>query len=1152
MFNELVKFDINSLLYSLYFELNAQKNVSIFDTSFGQRSWLVNDLNKKFVYVVESFDLQNKLKKQFESMGKKVDVIYSVDFDLKPSTFKNDESRKQLISSLYNIATDKVDAVIISPKVLMQRVPSLLEFKKHIVSLEVGKDYNLNDIKKTLIESNYQKVEMVESQGQFAIRGDILDVFSLDEELPFRIEFFGNQVESINSFNVQNYSKATNYQKVSICPNTLIFIENNSQMIDTLDKNFRLVQNKLDSDNHARLKTVLEEVKFKLENYSYSGIENYVIPLLNYADNILSFLPKNFVVIFDDVKHIYDKISFCYDEFKEQFDLLQTTFDAYNFHKNLIVDSSKVFACSNQKISFQNINTSNKIFNPQSVFSFKPSSVTNFYGNYNQILEEVKYYLEFGYTLILYAKNNETAIHLKNFLEKENQKVLLISDVVTAQPKVVNILPQTVCYGAVFVEDKICLLGTDELFGKQEAIKQTKKTKREVFTLPKIGDYVVHEKFGIGKCVGIERRKFSSFEKDYIVLEYAGGDKLYVPTEQIDLIASYVSSNQNQKLSKLGTQEFERVKQKVRSSVKEMAFSLLNLYARRQQLKGYKYAPDDEVMKAFENSFIYDETQDQLEAIKQIKSDMENGKLMDRLVCGDVGYGKTEVALRAIFKAVCSGKQVAFLAPTTILSQQHYNTCYSRMHKFMVHVEVLNRFKSAKEQRQILNDLKDGKIDVIVGTHRLLSKDVEFKDLGLLVLDEEQRFGVQDKEKIKNLKNNIDVLTLSATPIPRTLHMSLSGIRDISLITTAPEGRLPVQTTVTEYSDILAKEVLTRELNRGGQAIVVYNSIEHIYSLAEKIRSFVGADVTVGVAHGQMDEKTLENEIFKLYNGETKILVSTTLIENGIDLPNANTLLVLNADRLGLSQLYQLRGRVGRGNKLGYAYFTYEKNKVMTEDAYKRLNALMEFTELGSGFKIAMRDLEIRGCGNVMGKEQHGHMDKVGYDMYCKLLNQAIAEIKGEKIENKRDVKIDVAINAFIPHDYIVDSDSRFRVYNNLISIKSSEDREKVISEIKQVYGKNLPAEVDNLSKISLLRYYSQKIGISKVSINSLKASVTFYDKQTLLSEKITNCLQSLPLQYVLNFNDMPTINLLVGENTCGTILDILLNFLANCQNKNS
>ena len=522
---------------------------------------------------------------------------------------------------------------------------------------------------------------------------------------------------------------------------------------------------------------------------------------------------------------------------------------------------------------------------------------------------------------------------------------------------------------------------------------------------------------------------------------------------------------------------------------------------------------------------------------------------MDRLVCGDVGYGKTEVALRAIFKAVQDNKQVAFLAPTTILSQQHYNTCVSRMHDYLVNVAVLNRFKTSAEQKKILADLKDGKIDVIVGTHRLLSKDVVFKDLGLLVLDEEQRFGVQDKEKIKNIKNNVDVLTLSATPIPRTLHMSLSGIRDISLITTAPEGRLPVQTVVTEYSDSLLLEAIKKELARDGQVIIVFNSIEHIYALAEKVRALVDNSVTIDVAHGQMDEKTLENAIFRLYNGETKIFISTTLIENGIDLPNCNTLVVLEADRLGLSQLYQLRGRVGRGNKLGYAYFTYSKEKVMTEDAYKRLNALMEFTELGSGFKIAMRDLEIRGCGNIMGKEQHGHMDKVGYDMYCKLLNEAIMELKGEKIEKPKEAKIDVSINAYIPKDYIEDSDSRFRVYNQLIGIKTEQGRQDVIKNISQTYGKIVPSEVENLSKISLMRNLAQQYNISRVVINNNKANLEFYDKQSLLNEKISKNLSACGLDYVLNFASLPTICFNNENLSCYKMFERILNFLLTCQN---
>ena len=1148
MLKELLeKTNSTSSLLSLFLDIESKKNVSIFDISLGAKSWILKEINQKILYVTESFDTQNKLKNQLTSFGKRVELINSIDYDLKVSAYKNDESQKKLIASLCKIALGKVDAVIVSPKILLAKLPTLENLKKHILNFEVGKEYDIKDVTNLLLSSCYKKVEMAENEGEFAVRGDIIDIFSLGESLPYRLEFFGDELESISSYNLQNYSKIENFDNISIFPSTLCFIENKSQLYLDLDVLSQSASKKLSSEDLMRLRTNIEDIKFRLENNSTSGLENFVSPLLNYQDNILSFLPAEYVCVFDDVKQIVDKLNTSHLEFMQSFSLLYKSGDAFEKHKGLIFEPSKVFFSNHQKISFQNINTSNKIFSPDKVYNFRQSSVTNFYGNYELLLDELTYYLEFKNTVIIFAKDESTAVYLQNFLSSKKMLSNIVSKASLSKLREVNIVPQQVLFGAVFVEDKIAIIGTNELIGKQDVVKTAKKTRREVFSLPKIGDYVVHEKYGIGKCVGIERRKFAGFEKDYIALEYAGGDRLYVPTEQMDLITSYVSSTQNQKLSRLGTQEFQRVKEKVKLSVKEMAFSLLSLYASRQQTKGFKYAEDDELTKEFENAFPFTETQDQLEAIKQIKDDMTKGKLMDRLVCGDVGYGKTEVALRAIFKAVQSGKQVAFLAPTTILSQQHFNTCYARMNGFMVNVAVLNRFKSAKEQKQIIKDTKEGKVDVLVGTHRLLSKDVEFKDLGLLVLDEEQRFGVQDKEKIKNLKRNVDVLTLSATPIPRTLHMSLSGIRDISLITTPPEGRLPVQTVVTEYSDVLMQEALTKELNRGGQAIVVYNSIENIYTLAEKVKSLVGDDFKVGVAHGQMDEKTLENAIYNLYNGDTDILVSTTLIENGINLPNANTLIVKDADRLGLSQLYQLRGRVGRSTRLGYAYFTYEKNKVMTEDAYKRLNALMEFTELGSGFKIAMRDLEIRGCGNVMGKEQHGHMDKVGYDMYCKLLNEAVAELKGEQLKTAREVKIDIALNAFIPNNYILDSDARFRVYNLLLAIKSEQDRVKVLDNIKEMYGKNLPQELENLSKISLLRYYAQNLGVFRIQINSQKCIVEFYEKQSLVNDRLTKALAKSGLNYVLNFNQLPIISFNENSLSVTKLLEKLILLFKDC-----
>lgn len=1126
----LEKFEQKNGLLPLFLDLESKKNVSIFDVSFGFKSLVTSEFTSPTIFVTESFDTQNKLHLQLTQLGKKVEVLNSIDLDTKISAYKSTYSQTKLVSTLCKLVQNQIDVLIVSPKILLLKLPSLEQLKNHIIRLNLNNDYNTTNIINLLVSSGYKRVEMAENVGEFSVRGDILDVFSVGEDLPFRLEFFGDQLDSICSYNVQTYAKIKDYEHISICPNTLCFIESKSQLYSVLDEHVTSVSKKISQDDLMRLKTNLEQLKFRVQNNSFNGIENYILPFLDYSHNLLSFLSPNGVTIFDDVKQIVDKLSVFQDEFLQTIAMLEKSGDAFSVHKKLIMDTKQVFDYALQKLSFQNINTSNKIFNPDKVYNFRQANVTNFYGNYDLLLDELSYYMEFDYTVIIFAKDDNVATHLQNFLSSKGKNSCICQTADLAKKNQINIVTQNVPFGVCLVEDKLVLIGTNELLGKQDRVIKTGKTKREVFSLPKIGDFVVHEKYGIGKCIGIERRKFADFEKDYILLEYAGGDRLYVPTEQMDLISGYVSSSGAQKLSKLGTQEFQKVKEKVKSSVKEMAFSLLKLYASRQSLNGYKYSPDDDLTREFESAFPYSLTTDQVDAIKQIKQDMTSGKLMDRLVCGDVGYGKTEVALRAIFKAVQNSKQVAFLAPTTILSEQHFNTCFARMHDYMVNVAVLNRFKTAKQQKQILEDLKNGKIDVIVGTHRLLSKDVEFKNLGLLVLDEEQRFGVQDKEKIKNMKNNVDVLTLSATPIPRTLHMSLSGIRDISLITTAPEGRLPVQTVVTEYSDVLLLQALSTELNRGGQAIVVYNSIENIYALAEKIKLLVGDNVKIGVAHGKMDEKTLENVIYSLYSGQIDILVSTTLIENGINLPNANTLIVKDADKLGLSQLYQLRGRVGRATRLGYAYFTYEKSKVITEDAYKRLNALMEFTELGSGFKIAMRDLEIRGCGNVMGKQQHGHMDKVGYDMYCKLLNEAVAELKGEQLKKTREVKIDISLNAFIPSSYILDSDARFRVYNLLLGIKSQQDRQKVLKDVQQMYGKNLPQELENLSQISLLRFYAQSLGVSRISILANKFEVEFYEKQAVLNDKLSSALTQSGLKYVLKLDNLAIISF--NDNT--------------------
>ena len=658
--------------------------------------------------------------------------------------------------------------------------------------------------------------------------------------------------------------------------------------------------------------------------------------------------------------------------------------------------------------------------------------------------------------------------------------------------------------------------------------------------MPKVGDYVVHETHGIGRCIALQKLNLNGTEKDYFVLEYLGGDKLYLPNEQADLISAYMGGDAQPRLHKIGGEQFAKIKQKVKEGVSKLAVDLLDLYAKREKIKGFVYSQDNYLYQEFENAFKHTETNDQLLAINDIKNDMHSTKIMDRLICGDVGYGKTEVAMRAIYKAVLDGKQVAFLCPTTILAEQHYQTAKERFNGFMVNVAVLNRFKTKSQQEQILKEVKEGKVDLLIGTHRLLSSDVVFKDLSLLVLDEEQRFGVGDKEKIKDLKKNIDVLTLSATPIPRTLNMALTGIRDISIIETAPRERIAVKTFVSEESDTLILNACKRELARGGQVLYVYNRVEHIYEQAERLKELL-PNARIGVAHGQMPEKLLEQTIMSLYNKEFDILVATTLIESGIDLPLANTLIVIDSDRLGLGEMYQLRGRIGRSDRVAYAYFTYNPSKMLTADAYKRLDAILEYTELGSGFKIAMRDLEIRGAGNILGKEQHGHLEKVGYDMYCKLLESAIKELKGEKVKEIKPVKIDVAISALLPETYVEAEEDRVKLYSNISQIQTEDEYQSAISLLNETYG-NMPNEAQNLLKIAYLKNLCVKLGVRRVLINANVCKMYLYKTKEIMTEGLSRELSQSKCGS-LAFEDTPVLVFDLGFATTSSRLDYLLDF---------
>jgi transcription-repair coupling factor (superfamily II helicase) len=1117
--NILQKLNSSSEKLKLYASLEQNKSVSAFGTNLASRILFLNSFEDSFLIVAENVKEASKLKEHFEAIGKKTETL---NYKLSGYIFHTAEQSdliQNYYSVLYKLVNKKLDVLIITPELLMQKLPTPSSFKANILTLKTGINYDLDLLVKQLISMGYKREAMAEYKGDFSLRGDILDIFPTNSELPVRIQFFDDEIENIKTYNLLTYTTISDVKKVEISPNTLIFLEKDEleKVINKIKKSAQKAD--LEPNYRVRLNNITENVFLNLNFNNREASLSWCLPYLdNYQASILDYFSDKSLVVFNDVKLTVAELELLYKEFNHSIKNLKNAGEVLSEHKHFYFTKEEFIANieTNTKLAYHSLDSQNNLFLPDEVFSFRLSPVVNYSKNYKMLVNDLKNYLKQKKTVILAGENNSSSVYLEKFLEREGIKSTVITNINQVLSGKINIITTKIKEGFILVEEDLVVIGGDQLFDKKQVKRLKPKNKKSVFTMPKVGEYVVHETHGIGLCTAIERLKLARYEKDYILIKYAAGDMLYLPTEQVELISSYVGGEEEPKLNRIGGAEFARQKEKVKLSVKQMAVNLVDLYAKRQKREGFKFVEDDEVQAEFERAFPYTETEDQITAINEIKRDMQSAKIMDRLICGDVGYGKTEVALRAAFKAILSGKQVAFLAPTTILAEQHYNTCVARMSEFLVNSDSLSRFKTPKQVKESLKNLKDGTTNIVCGTHRLLSKDVKFKDLGLLILDEEQRFGVADKEKIKELKKHIDVITMSATPIPRTLHMSMIGVRDISLIETPPKDRLPVQTFVTEYSNALLQDAVNREVMRGGQVLLVHNRVDTIYNIYEKIRALL-PKVEIKVAHGQMPKHELEFVIKDLYDGKIQLLLATTLIENGIDLPNANTLVVLNSDKLGLSQLYQLRGRVGRSTRLGYAYFTYEKEKMLSEAAYKRLTAINEFTELGSGFKIALRDLEIRGAGNILGREQHGHMGKVGYDMYCKILEEAVREIKGEQKQKARDIKIEVELNSYIPAEYIEEDENRFRVYSSLSGIESSEQYDEVIKEISDIYGE-IPDTVVNLANTAFIKNLGTGLGVKQVTITANKCFIEFYDKQTVLSEKVNKALSQFSSVAVLKF----------------------------------
>ncbi len=982
------------------------------------------------------------------------------------------------------------------------------------VNFKVGEELDYSALPQRLVNMGYAREYAADNRGCFAIRGDVLDIFPVNSENPVRVDFFGDTVEKIRPYDGVTGERLPETTEITVIAANDAFITP-ADMAEITAKLAAEVKKAPNGKAYERSRAIADEITEKLsQGGSFSGA-SFLMPLLGCARTIFDLLPENTLLAFDECKLINDRMDGVYKEHCERVSELKKGGEVFSFSENqllppqFLIESFKKY----RTVALQTFTSSTAFFQPLKTYNFNSSPVPSYLNGLPQFVTDVKGWLSNGYRVLAFAGSVQRYDKLCDVLNDEYLPVYPVPERAEAL-RGVAVSSAELRRGIILHESKIVIVGSGDLYTKS-VTKRIRRRRGDTFVSPEIGDYCVHEKHGIGKIVGTKKIQTTDGIKEYLGVEYRGGDMLYVPVEQMDVLSKYVGDG-NPALSKIGGAEFERVKERVRQSVKKLAFDLKELYAERNAKHGFKFPENAAMMDEFENAFEYEETPDQLSSIEEIKSDMCSDKVMDRLLCGDVGYGKTEVALRAVYLCVLGGKQAAIMCPSTVLSEQHFNTALNRFKEFGLRVEALNRFKTPQKQKKILEELAAGNIDLIVGTHRLLSPDVKFYDLGLLVLDEEQRFGVEHKEKLKHVKKNVDCLTMTATPIPRTLHMSLAGIRDISTIDTPPLKRLPVQTYVVEESETLIRDACVRELSRGGQVFILYNRVESISSFASRIAEIV-PEGRVAYAHGRMDRDALENAVFSFYRGEKNILVTTTIIENGIDLPNANTIIVIDSDRLGISQLYQLRGRVGRGARLAQAYFTFKPSKVLTSDATERLKAIMRFTELGSGFKIAMRDLEIRGAGNVLGAEQHGHMEKVGYELYSKLLKE---ELTGDK---QLSTELDIKATAYIPESYVESSAGRLDCYKQIAEIRSVEDYKRVCLSIEDNYG-NMPDEVLNLLVIAVLKSFATKFGVKKISVDGSGGSLELASLETLKDGRLSAAMNKSGNGVKLSMAKVPLI----------------------------
>lgn len=1127
---KLKTFETPLLEYSEYRELVEKlKKDKKKNTAFGvvgcidsQQVNFMSGITNNYKYSVVVTYNEKKAREMYEDFllyDKNVVLYPAKDFIFFNADVHGNLTLTERLNAIRRIIENKDTVIITTIDGLMDKLIPLDIIENNIINISMEDTVDLQKTQEKLVNMGYEKVSQVEMTGQFAVRGEILDIFPMTEETPVRVDLWDEEIDSIKYFDVESQRSIDNINEITIYPATEFILNKNdiAAGIKKIEKDAKKAEDvfrkAMKTEEAHRIKTITKEFTEQLELSNLNiSVDSYINYFYGRLSSLIDYLKdRDCIYLFDEPSRMEERSNVVEKEFRDSMSnrlekgyILGSQADVMNTYKDILAMTS-----SNQRVIFTTLSQKIKDIEVKESFYIEAKNIVSYNSSFELLIKDLQNYKKKGYKTLLLTTSRTKAERLAYDLRECELEAFYGENLDRElKPREIMVAYGNLHQGFEYPLVKFVVITQSDIFGKEKAKKKRPKKKYagdkiSSFAELSIGDYVVHENHGLGIYQGIHKIEVDKIIRDYIKIDYAGDSSIYVLATQLDMIQKYANHDSEKvpKINRLGTKEWTRTKTKVKGAVKDIAKELVEIYSARQNTNGFQFSKDNIWQREFEEIFPYEETDDQLAAIEDTKKDMESSKIMDRLVCGDVGYGKTEIAIRAAFKAVQDGKQVAVLVPTTILAQQHYNTFSQRMKDYPVRIDLMSRFRTPAGVKDTIEGLKTGEVDIVVGTHKLLSKDIVYKDLGLLVVDEEQRFGVTHKEKLKAMKKNVDVLTLTATPIPRTLHMSLVGIRDMSVLEEPPVDRLPIQTYVMEYDDEMVREAINRELMRGGQVYYVYNRVNDIEEITAHIEKLV-PDANVVYAHGQMGERKLEQIMYDFINGEIDVMVSTTIIETGLDISNVNTIIIHDADKFGLSQLYQLRGRVGRSNRTSYAFMMYKRDKMLKEVAEKRLQAIKEFTELGSGFKIAMRDLEIRGAGNVLGAEQHGHMAAVGYDLYCKLLNEAVSSLKGETVLDEFETKIDLNIDAFIPPSYIRNESQKLNTYKRIACISTEDEYMDMQDELIDRYG-DIPKKVMNLLAIALVKSMAHKAWITEIANEDKILKIYIYKDAKIDTMKI-------------------------------------------------